>query len=713
MKKRICAMFLAMSMLAANTVSLQAQTLIMDGKAVPYDAPVISLYVNQKKVETTQMAPININNRVLVPMREVFESMGATVNWNGSNKTVTVGYGKTVVVLGVDKKEAYVNGKLQLMDVPPKVINSKVMIPVRFVSEALGMSVYWDSKDHAVYISEVVKPEQAPSNPGQGNVGEIVQTNQSYNGGVNAHSLVVSKGDYAKTKITNVTLNEEGGKLIATLSASSAISDAQISLLPGKVIIDVKNSMSGLQSSIAPVSNTYVKNIRTSQFTSDTVRVVLDLRSGALVTASLSQDRTKLQIALSDQNLESLQLCTVSQKDYITIKGLSTQQVAIVKDEVNKKVTFTVDHMKLAQRIDWNKLNASFIERLVVTNSGNQMLGVATLKEWVNVHLEDSNDGVKLVFSKQSAGGNADNSVDNVENGNTGNTGGTNVQKGVFYTLGNKPTIQMNIGKSIPVAQLKITDDYRNRKLIFDLGKDYSSVLPDQTKTIGDSVVKSIVVTNKGTTKITVNTATIYNYYVYENPNGMQIQLVKPSEKYNKIVVLDIGHGGTDAGAVANNIKEKVVNFDQGMALFHLLEADPSIKVYMTRETDVYPTLQFRASLANEIGADLFVSIHNNSAAPNIVGTETLYYPSASDTRGKQIAQVIQKAIVSNCGMNDRGIKARPDLYVLKSTNMPAVLIETGFLTNANEAAKISSASFISTWSKAVYRAIVESFELL
>ena len=105
--------------------------------------------------------------------------------------------------------------------------------------------------------------------------------------------------------------------------------------------------------------------------------------------------------------------------------------------------------------------------------------------------------------------------------------------------------------------------------------------------------------------------------------------------------------------------------------------------------------------------------MHNKSAAPNIGGTETLYYPSASETRGKQIAQVIQKAIVSNCGMNDRGIKARPDLYVLESTNMPAVLIETGFLTNANEAAKISSASFISTWSKAVYRAIVESFELL
>ena len=149
------------------------------------------------------------------------------------------------------------------------------------------------------------------------------------------------------------------------------------------------------------------------------------------------------------------------------------------------------------------------------------------------------------------------------------------------------------------------------------------------------------------------------------------------------------------------------------MALYQLLNADSNFKVYLTRDTDRYPTLQFRAALANEIDADLFVSIHNNAASATVRGTETLYYPMATDTRGKKIAQLIQDAIVSSCNMQDRGIKPRTDLYVLRNTNMTAVLLETGFITNPEEAIKINSPSFISTWSKSVYAAIVKGFELL
>lgn len=733
MKRKISALFLAISMLTASTPPLQAETLVIDGQAVAYNQPAISLYVNHKKVETTQMNPVIVDNRVLVPIREVFEAMKAQVTWNGTKKTVTVVHGKTVVVLEVNKKEAYVDGKLKMMDVPPKVINGKVMIPIRFVSEALGMSVLWDSKVRAVYITEPVKPSipsPAPNpnpvpnpTPGQGSDDQIVDTGHTYSDGKNSHQLTILKADYSQTKIINVALKETEGKLIATLTASSAISDAAISLLPGRIIIDVKNSISGLSSSITPVSNTYVRSIRTSQFTNDTARIVLDLHSGALVQASLSSDRTKLNLTLSRQKLEALELKTASQKDHVILRGLSSHQIKLSKDEVNKRVTFKIDHMLISKSIDWNPLNSEVIKRLTVTNSGDQILGTAYLKEWADAQLIDDSEGVKIVFSKQVInGGNQDNSTSKPEdNGTIGTPGkpGTDsstpsVKQGLTYTAGsNKPMLQLNVASGLKVSQLKITDDYRNRKLVFDLGKDYRSILPDQTQTIGDKFVKSIAVATNGTTKITVNTASVYNYYVNENQNGLLIQLVKPSEKFNKIVVIDIGHGGRDAGAVANNVKEKDANFDQGMALYRLLEADPTIKVYMTRETDVYPTLQFRAELANDIGADLFVSLHNNSAAPNIVGTETLYYPSATDQRGKQIAQIVQKAIVSNCNMNDRGIKARSDLYVLKNTNMPAILIETGFLSNASEAAKISSPSFISVWAKAVYRAIVQGFELL
>ena len=149
------------------------------------------------------------------------------------------------------------------------------------------------------------------------------------------------------------------------------------------------------------------------------------------------------------------------------------------------------------------------------------------------------------------------------------------------------------------------------------------------------------------------------------------------------------------------------------MALYKLLEADSQIKVYMTRETDVYPTLQFRTTLANDIEADLFVSIHNNSASASIRGAETLYFPSTTDTRGKQVAQIVQNALVNKCGMINRGIKARSDLYVLRTSNMPAILIETGFISNSAEAALLNSTAFTNKWAQAIYESIVESFRFL
>ena len=264
----------------------------------------------------------------------------------------------------------------------------------------------------------------------------------------------------------------------------------------------------------------------------------------------------------------------------------------------------------------------------------------------------------------------------------------------MLFRSGSKPTLQLSNIPGLSKNNIKVTDDYRNKTLIFDLGKDYSSVIKNTTMTINDSNVSKIQIATNGTTKITVTAQKIFAYNFYESESKISLQMVKPKEKYNQIVVIDPGHGGSDSGAVGNGLSEKSVNYKQAKALYQLLEADSNIKVYMTRETDVYPTLAFRTTLANEIEADLFVSIHNNSASASIRGAETLYYPSTTDTRGKQVAQIVQNALVNKCGMVNRGIKARSDLYVLRTSNMPAILIETGFISNAADAALLGSTTF-------------------
>ncbi|MNN22734.1 N-acetylmuramoyl-L-alanine amidase LytC precursor [compost metagenome] len=104
----------------------------------------------------------------------------------------------------------------------------------------------------------------------------------------------------------------------------------------------------------------------------------------------------------------------------------------------------------------------------------------------------------------------------------------------------------------------------------------------------------------------------------------------------------------------------------------------------MTRDTDVYPTRTERVELANQLNADIFVSIHGNSvlASPQTTGTETYYYQRTSS---KQLAEVIHKHLIAALGLKDRGVK-NGNFQVIRETKMAATLLEIGFLSNIGDA---------------------------
>jgi len=153
-------------------------------------------------------------------------------------------------------------------------------------------------------------------------------------------------------------------------------------------------------------------------------------------------------------------------------------------------------------------------------------------------------------------------------------------------------------------------------------------------------------------------------------------------------------------------------NVSSASSLLTELDEDARYKVYYTRLTDVYPTLQERCDLANEIDADMFLSVHNNAYNPSETGTETLYYPS--DETGiltsPALAEIFQDQLVESLGSNDRGIKQRENLYVLRHTAMPAIITEVGFLTNTIDAAKLQENGYLKEAATALYEAIQEVF---
>ena len=690
MSKKIGIMLLVATLCCTNAVSVIAETIVYDGRAHEYNLSPISLYVNGEKISTT-MNPIQLDGRVLVPAREVFTPMGATVGWDAKAKQVTVTYKGTTMILTVNQKVVLLNGKKVELDVPAKIINDKVMIPVRFISEQLGFKVDWNGSKRTVSITEPTSTGQKPS------VEEVPSvSSQEYIGTSNQHQIQISSMQYAETKIMEVSVNEVNNQHTTVISATNPISNVKVQIQAGKVIVDIGNSKSQLSSTITPISNTFIKSIRTSQFTSDTTRVVLDLKAGALVKATLNEDRTRIELELTNQKIEQIKYTTSGETEKLSFKGLSKDQIHLNYIEDKQKLEFLIPHATMELDVIWSQLKGKCAQEIRIANEGNQVKGTILLRNKISYEL--ANDYVEATLTLC---------------GETGTPPAEETPETMVYKTQNKPTIELSNLLGLSKNSVKVTDEYRDKKLTFDLGKDYSHLIKDSTMPINDNNVSKIQVTTNGTTKIIVFTQKVFTYNVYESQNKISLELVKPKEKYNQIIVLDPGHGGSDSGAVGNNLAEKTINYKQAMALYKLLEADSNIKVYMTRETDVYPTLAFRTTLANDIEADLFVSIHNNSASASIRGAETLYYPSTTDMRGKQVAQLIQNALVNKCGMQNRGIKARSDLYVLRNSNMPAVLIETGFISNASDAALLNSSSFTTKWAEAIYQSIVSAFKVL
>ena len=169
-------------------------------------------------------------------------------------------------------------------------------------------------------------------------------------------------------------------------------------------------------------------------------------------------------------------------------------------------------------------------------------------------------------------------------------------------------------------------------------------------------------------------------------------------------VVLDPGHGGTDYGAIREGINEKDLTLDLTKRVAALLKSK-GYKVVLTRDDDIYLGLQERCDITEAENPEIFVSIHVNSAvATEPYGLETHYYHEQS----KELAEIIQKHMVQEINnTKDRGI-LKSKFYVINHTDVPAVLVETGFLSNPNERADIITDKRKKATAKAISDGIIE-----
>ncbi len=148
-------------------------------------------------------------------------------------------------------------------------------------------------------------------------------------------------------------------------------------------------------------------------------------------------------------------------------------------------------------------------------------------------------------------------------------------------------------------------------------------------------------------------------------------------------IMLDAGHGGRDPGAVYNGRQEKDDVLKLVLAIGEILQ-NSEIDVEYTRTTDIYETPFQKATEANEAGVDFFISIHRNSSplANQYMGVESLIY-NLSGIKYEMAENI--NAQLETVGFKDLGVKARPNLVVLRRTKMPAILVEVGFINSDSD----------------------------
>ncbi len=171
------------------------------------------------------------------------------------------------------------------------------------------------------------------------------------------------------------------------------------------------------------------------------------------------------------------------------------------------------------------------------------------------------------------------------------------------------------------------------------------------------------------------------------------------------LVMIDPGHGGKDPGAIGiAGVQEKDIILPISVRIAKILQEN-GVETVLTRDADYFVTLPGRVEMAQRTGADIFVSIHANSAGlnrPEVSGLETYYYDS-----GLELARTVHNKILQNVNVKDRRVrKAR--FYVLRKNSIPSILVELGYLTGEEDVANLQRSTYQNQMAQAIAQGILQ-----
>ena len=696
----------------------------------------IGLMINGQRPDNLPSPPVIRNDRMLVPARAVFETLGATVGWNPDTRVVYIQYNDNNLRLTIGQTSLIINEQTVAMPVAAQIINGRTMIPIAAVGTSLGFSV--DFRDRTVFIDTIVpepEPEleldpvytqNADEDVDEKDYAEYDYDNSDYytelcedqlseDDGLDPIELpptpptvippvtgqiapardvstsVIQTVDHPATTIVSVNPPMASGQQIFTIVASSAISGVERTLLEdNRLVLDIPNSTTLVSGAIPVPPSLAVRALRASQHAATTSRVVLELQPGTEFRIDLNAERTVITITINNNTLTDVSFVPGAAYDAIVLTGVSP---AIISTQpITGHLNFHMANTMAATSID-TAVQGNFASHLRLSQVGEHAL---TLSVAVNTFAT------------------AHSIVQTGPNETTIRLQNTSFQN-IDYDFETRTfRIPKSSGTPLNITAATRFDMYHQHQFVLALSMDASAHLGTGEVLIGDPLVRSMTLNHTaGGTQLIFNGNQIFTLDVQEDAEHYTIRIMHPRERYQRIVVLDPGHGGRQPGVVRDGIRESDMVLQVTQKLLQLIEADGFIRAYTTRNSDVYVSLADRARLGNNTG-DLFLSIHINSST-NIAahGIETYFRANSLDNfrslTSRNFADIIHRNKLVTLGSNDRGVRTA-NFVVLRYSTIPAVLVELGFMSNAAERERITGTEFQWQAARALYNGLLEAF---
>lgn len=723
-----------------------------------FAAPAAKLFLDGQPLYS-DVPPTIVNNRTLVPLRVIMESLGANVVWRSNSEPILIKKNNAEIQVQVGKTQARINGQMINLDVAPRIIQNRVMVPIRFIGESLGAGVWWNSVSRGVYITSPI---------GQLASGELLQDQGVVTGlafkstrplefsplevsadgrevalivrnavaepasqqltGSDLLAFAVEPLDDSSARI-RLTLGERARYLLPQAKLSS--DELGLTLSWPLALKEVLFQQSGgveqlvfpLPENIKPIVTDTTVEVETRGSLPGRIIVT----AGANVRANPSTESDRIGLIPYNGSVEVVGVTTgwyevrlnkdtygwiadwlvAVETEVETQVGVNVRSTPSTADKSNILTTLYPGHkIRVIERQEgWCLVEygggkkgyiADFLvpleSRLITADTvpgitinfpgvvkGSQAaLAIKGSSHFAAATWKENGSGASLLLQlKQPVSYRLNYTAEGWQL-----TFGTWVQQVEFASTGRGPRVRLTLdGPSQPSVK------YSSAEEAIIVTVSGATLAPGAAKQLpGDGIfITQVKAEQVGSeVRLTVKLPRSLAYHIQKTGETWELVVASPT-LVNKVIAIDPGHGATDPGATGTlGWHEADYTHDIAYRLRDLL-TQAGVQVVMTRQYES-PPIQgpARAVKINESGADLFISIHINSATNKSArGIETWYYPRGDNER---FARIVQDSLMAELGLDwpNRGIK--PGNYIIcRDTLTTGAMAELGFISNVTD----------------------------